>query len=107
MADTINWDGESGKEYLYYIHPVGTNFVDEPGNYIFTKEVSPGRFRPLYIGETSSLRDRPLGPGHEKWPCATRNGVTHIHAHTSSSSKLARVAEEIDLINRWNPVCND
>lgn len=106
MADAdIVWEGKSGNKYSYWIHKIGTGFKDAPGNYIYAKEISPGRWKPVYIGQTSSLSDR-LG-NHEKEGCATRNGATHIHAHTSSSSEAARLGEEIDLIKRWSPVCNE
>ncbi len=33
MADIIKWEGASGKTYDYWIHPIGANFKDEPGNW--------------------------------------------------------------------------
>ena len=83
---------------------MGTDFKDSPGNYVFAKEVSPGQWSPVYIGQTNSLKTR-LG-NHEKEACAKRNGATHIHAHTSGGEE-ARLKEEKDLITRWKPTCND
>lgn len=103
-ADIV-WEGQSGKTYSYWIHKIGTVFKDTPGNYIFAKEVSPGRWKPIYIGQTSSLPDR-LG-SHEKEDCATRNGATHIHVHASLSNEDLRNSEEVDLIKRWSPICNE
>ena len=107
MARTIEWEGRSGAKYQYFIHEIDTSFKDVPGNYIFAKEGPPRSWTPLYIGETESLRDRPLGPGHEKWPCAVDHEVTHIHAHESSPARSVRQVEEQDLIRKWNPPCND
>ncbi len=104
MADTIMWPGVSGKKYRYRIYPIGTSFKDEPGNYIFARETSPGRWTPIYIGETESLRDRLAN--HEKLPCVERHGGTHVHVHTSSLSAQLRRAEESDLLARWDPPCN-
>lgn len=104
MADTINWIGASGKSYVYGIYSMNTTFKAEPGNYCVAKETEPGRFRPLYFGETADLSER--FDNHHKMPCFTRNGATHIHAHTNSSGQNARLAEEADLIQRWNPTCN-
>jgi len=105
MAEqTILWPGDSGKKYQYWIHPMGTVLKDSPGNYIFAKESSPGRWSPVYIGETDSLKNRLTG--HDKLPCVNRNGGTHIHVHTSSGDAAIRRAEESDLIEKWNPVCN-
>jgi predicted GIY-YIG superfamily endonuclease len=100
----IYWEGESGAKYGYWIHPIETDFKDAPGNYIYAKETEPHRWRPVYIGQTSSLKDRLAD--HEKEMCAKDNGATHIHAHTASDDESKRLAEEADLIGKWNPVCN-
>jgi hypothetical protein len=100
----IHWEGSSGKKYGYWIHKIGTTFKDAPGNYIYAKETRPGYWRQVYIGQTSSLAERLAD--HEKEACAKRNGATHIHAHTSSDSEQVRRAEETDLIDKWDPVCN-
>ena len=98
------WEGASGKKYGYWIYEIGTTFKDTPGNYIYAKETKPRYWRPVYIGQTSSLSDRLAD--HDKEACAKRNGATHIHAHTSSDSERDRRAEENDLIDKWDPVCN-
>lgn len=78
-APDIYWSGESGKEYGYWIHKIGTSFKDEQVNYIYAKETEPGRWRPMYVGQTSSLADRLAD--HEKEACAKPNGATHC-THT-------------------------
>ena len=103
MAD-CNWIGKSGKTYRYEVHAKNTNWADVPGNYIFAKQ-TPNGWLALYMGETGSLRDR-ITPSHEKWDCAERAGMTHIHAHTNSSSQQTRRDEESNLIQRYNPPCN-
>lgn len=100
----IHWTGKSGRKYGYWIRPLGTNFNDAPGNYIYAKETSPKNWSPVYIGQTSSLATRLAD--HEKEACTRRNGATHIHAHTSVENEVDRRNEESDLIARWNPVCN-
>ena len=99
----IEWEGKSGKGYGYWIYPIGTSFKDQPGNYIYAKEVQRGRWRPLYVGQTSSLATRLAD--HEKEACATRSGATHVHAHVSGGETKRR-QEEVDLIRKWTPVCN-
>lgn len=103
-APQITWPGQSGRTYDYAIYPIGTAFVDKPGNYLYARQSSAGRWQPTYIGQTSSLRDRLAD--HERESCAKRNGATHIHVHLSSSSEDVRRAEESDLIAKWQPVCN-
>jgi hypothetical protein len=106
VADTtIEWPGSSGGTYTYWIHEIGTAFKDSPGSYIFAKETSPGRWTPVYIGETNSLKDRLSN--HEKMPCVRRHSGTHVHAHTSSADGQVRREEEADLLNKWNPPCNE
>jgi predicted GIY-YIG superfamily endonuclease len=107
MADatTITWPGKSGKQHQYWIHPIGTIFKEEPGNYIYAKETRPGYWAPCYIGQTKNLNERL--EGHEKEACAKRKGATHIHAHTNGNGEAARLAEEKDLILKWQPPCNE
>jgi len=104
MTETIMWPGKSGKEYEYWIYPMGsTLFEDESGNYIFAR-TSPEGWSPVYIGETESLKDRLSN--HDELPCITKNGGTHIHAHTTPGGAQARKAEEADLLDRWDTPCN-
>jgi hypothetical protein len=100
----IMWPGSSGKKYKYLIYHINTLFEDLPGNYIFAKETSIGRWIPIYIGETDSLHDRLSN--HEKMPCIKHHGGTHVHIHTSSVDEESRRAEESELIANWNPPCN-
>lgn len=106
MSDpqTIIWTGQSGKTYTYFIHPIDTTFKEAPGNYIFAKESSPGRWTPVYIGQTKDLSDRLRD--HEKEGCARRHGATHVHAHVNIAGESARLAEERDLLGRWKTACN-
>ena len=98
----VYWRGISGN-YGYFIYRIGTVFKDEPGNYIYAKETSTS-WIPVYIGQTSSLKDRLAN--HEKEECAKKNGATRLHAHTQSRGEVIRLAEESDLVRKWDPVCN-
>ncbi len=102
MAE-IDWEGQSGKEYRYWAHRIGTQFLREPGNFIYAREVEPGRWEPLYIGQTPNLEERLASP--EKEACAKQSGATHVHVHTTRRDS-ARTAEEADLIAKWAPACN-
>ncbi len=98
------WDGLSGRQYRYYIHPIGTKFKAVPGNYIFAREASPGRHRPIYIGETEDLSER--FDNHHKMPCIRRESATHIHVHQTNGGVATRRTEERDLVEKWHPNCN-
>jgi predicted GIY-YIG superfamily endonuclease len=102
---TIEWDGISGKTYTYWIYETGYIFANQPGNYVFARETESGRFKPIYIGQTDDLSER--FDNHHKMSCIRRNGATHICAHKSSENESTRRAEELDLIKRWKPTCND
>lgn len=104
MAEEIMWHGASGVKYKYYIYPIDASFKNEPGNYIFAKEISPGQWKPIYIGESERLNDRLSN--HDKLPCVQRHGGTHIHAHLTSGGQDVRRAEESDLLTKWDPPCN-
>ena len=103
MADLkfVEWPGVSGK-YGYYVYDIDRKFEDEPGNYIFAEKTTA--WTAVYIGETSSLKDRLSN--HEKEPCAKQNGATYVHVHGSSGEEVTRKLEEQDLIKNLNPVCN-
>lgn len=100
---TINWAGKSGSKYKYWIYKLPPDFSAKPGNYIFAKETKPGSWTPVYIGQTEDLSER--FDNHHKANCISRNGATHIHAHINNP-KQARLAEESDLVARWNTPCN-
>lgn len=100
-----NWHGQSGKTYSYYIYEIGEEFKEVPGNYIFAKETEPRTWEAVYIGQTGDLNER--FDDHHKMPCIRQNGATHIHTHESSPDESVRQAEETDLIQYHNPVCND
>lgn len=99
-----SWPGKSGKTYVHHVYPIGTKFLNEPGNSVFCKETSPGQWTPQYIGQTDNLGERLAD--HEKEACAIARGATHIHAHLNPI-RIDRLAEEKDLIQNFNPSCNE
>jgi hypothetical protein len=101
---TIIWAGASGERYVYWISPIDSSFKDEAANYIFAKETTPGRWTPIYIGETENLRERLSN--HEKMWCIRRHGGTHVHAHVTAGGQSVRRKEEADLVAKWDPPCN-
>ena len=102
---SINWPGQSGKEYSYEIYPLDTPFQALPGNYIYAGQAEDGTWVPIYIAQTRDLHQRL--EGHVKVDDAIANGATHIHAHYCSTGQAARCSEERDLLLQWHPVCNE
>ena len=105
MTDSIVWTGVDGTKYAYKVFDLNVLWNDVPGNYIFTK-IANGRWKALYVGETENLRAR-LVPSHEKWAPALKLGMTHVHAHTSSTYESVRLEEETNLIGNNNPPLNN
>ena len=104
-SNLVNWAGKSGKEYQYQVFPLATSFQPLPGNYIYAQQTEDGQWIPLYIAQTRDLHQRL--EGHVTVSDAMANGATHIHAHYCSTGQAARCTEERDLIQQWQPVCNE
>lgn len=98
------WAGISGKFYPYSVFMYGTAFGPGSANYIFARELEPGKFVALYIGHTADLSG-PF-PGMLVQECLRLRRVTHIHVHFSNQAEEFRRAECSDLIERWKPRCN-
>ena len=103
MAQTVTWTGSSGTKYQYTVYPTNTDWNDVGGNYIFAYQLSTGNWRAVYVGQTNSFKNRI--PNHPEWPCAARNGATHVLAHVNGTER-ARLVEEADLIAALQPPCN-
>jgi hypothetical protein len=104
--ETVTWKGASGGEYRYWVHPIGTMFKNDPGNYAFAKRNGVGSATPIYFGEAESLKKRLNDSVHERLECARRNGANVVCAHLTAGDRQVRLDEEADLRARWDPVCN-
>lgn len=104
QTPTCTWTGASGKQYKYWVHPIGTLLKAEPGNYIFAKLNGEGLWEPVYIGETEDLSSR--FDDHHAKSCIVRNGATHVHAHLTYGDRYVRLGEETDLRSNYRTHCN-
>lgn len=106
----IQWIGESGKKYTYYVHSLPANLNEgQDGNYIFTK-VENNSWKPIYIGE-GDLGIRTNVNNHHQASCLKSKGATHVHVHLNGVEK-ERLAEEQDLLANYTQVykptgCNE
>ena len=103
-APTINWVGQSGTKYKYWIYEIGTTFKPSPANYVFAKRTKEDTYRPIYIGQTEDISER--FDNHHKMPCIKRNGATHVCTHDKGQNEANRLTEESDLIENYKPICN-
>jgi len=93
---SVYWSGTSGKKYGYWVYKLPPNFAHKPGNYIFAKVNSAGKWEPLYIGQTKELDER--FDNHHKMQKIKLHGATHIHAHTNSAGEQERLNEESSVV---------
>lgn len=98
------WTGVSGKRYRYSLYMFGTSFGPGAANFILAKEIKPGLHFPTFIGSTPDLSD--LGLPSDMTECIRMSRATHIHVHFNEAGEGSRRAECADLIERWNPPCN-
>jgi hypothetical protein len=107
MEFTVDFMGKSGVAYRYWnlVNPFTAAAIQPvAGNYVFAKLLADGTYLPLYFGEAGDLQVRI--PPHERWAEAARLGATHVMAHTTPAGEAARLAQEKDLIQYWNPPLN-
>jgi hypothetical protein len=102
---SINWPGQSGKQYQFEIYPFDTVFRPLPGVYIYATQSEDGNWTPIYIAQTRDLHQRL--EGHVTLNEAVAHGATHLFAHYCNAGQAARCTEERDLILLWQPVCNE
>lgn len=100
----IDWKGQLGKTYRYWFIKNVTGLQAVAGNYAFVKQLANGNFVPLYFGQADDLKARL--PNHDRWDDAKKAGVTHVMGHTTPAGEQARLDEERDLIQQWNPPLN-
>lgn len=104
-TSTASWVGHSGAEYQYEVYDLNAEFLPQPGIYIYARQTEDSSWVPLYIAQTRDLHQRL--EGHVTLSDAIANGATHLHAHYCTSGQAARCTEERDLLQRWQPLCND
>ncbi len=100
--------GASGQKYIFHVYPIGTEFIDIGGVYIFTKrdinikgEVTHNL---LYIGQTNSFPGR-LMRMHHKWESVLRNQGNCVCIY-SEADNWDRNNIEDDLIHKYLPPLN-
>lgn len=107
MSNSVVFHGWSGVAYEYFIMEQGidTPMVTSAGNYAFAVRLATGALYPVYFGVADNLNGR-VSRSHERWAEAIRLGAYMVLAHTTPGGERARLAEERDLIARYNPRLN-
>jgi hypothetical protein len=103
---TTEFNGESGKSYIFAMHDKTIEFRHISAVYIFAEKSGIlSRFYPLYIGESSELGTRIAN--HEKWDSfIIKTKCTHICIMPVKGEKH-RMYIETDLRHYYKPLCNE
>lgn len=75
------------------------------GVYMFVRRECNATRTILYVGETSNFAAR-LGPTHEHWAQAVREGMNEIHIHFVAKTRGERLDIETMVRNTYNPLLN-
>lgn len=106
-SETMIWTDRLGKPYWYWwlTDLASRPLKEEPGNYMFVRETSPGSgfWQPVYIGIADNLRHRLMN--HDRLNDALSVGATAAMAHVEPNRWL-REQEERALIAWHNPILN-
>ncbi len=105
---TINFTGASGNMYAFDVYPYDTNFKSIPAVYFVIRQYQSDEgghsHDHIYVGETSNLTDR--FDNHHKASWFTSNNANAICIY-QEIDRQKRLDIEADLIDNYNPPCND
>ena len=100
--------GATGNKYIFQVYPIGTEFKDIGGVYIFTRRELDYRggatHNLLYIGQTNSFPGR-LTRLHHKWEGVLRNQGNCICIYLEVNDWERNTIED-DLIRKYLPPLN-
>ncbi len=97
-----------GRSYDFQVYPLGWEFVERPGLYIFCAPVAERNWNALYVGQTHDLQSR-VGSGltsHHQYLPALSAGATHIAVTLFTGREEDRLAAETSLITALDPPLN-
>ena len=106
---TVTATGASGARYEFQVYPLGTDFNELPGLYMFCHPLANGQWRVHYVGQTHNLKNR-VGLGlslHHKIADARRAGATHVGVRAFNGRESDRIATELDIIQGLKPSLNE
>jgi hypothetical protein len=105
----VLWVGASGRQYALELYPIGTQFKDLAGVYIFCRPAPTGQFQAVYIGQTDNFRRRLTEQlrNHHQWVAICGQRATHICVLQVPQGDAARLAIETDLRRGISTPCND
>ena len=103
MKPKCNWPIGQNESLAFEVVRENRSWNEQPGIYIFAREIESLKWNALYVGQTSNFAKRL--PNHERLKEAVGHGATAIHARVIRS-ELERDRVEQALIERLNPQLN-
>ena len=104
----VTFKGASGNNYTFYAYTIGTSFNKVGGVYVFTVRTPKpegGASHPvIYVGQTGDLSTR--FDNHHKADCIVQHQSNCICILVQEDEQM-RLAIEKDMIDNYNPPCND
>ena len=105
---TVSFTGASGTKYRFGVYDLDGDLNAIAGVYVVTNryETAQGRYghTVIYFGQTGDLGDR--FDDHHKADCFADFGANSLCFHADGDEQ-SRLAKESDLIEAYNPPCNN
>jgi len=106
---TVIFTGKSGTEYSFNTYSWDTNFKEDHGAVYFitnrSKESGDGyNHKRIYVGQTNDLSSR--FDNHHKQDCFDKYSANCICIY-GEQDEDKRIEVEKDLIDNYNPPCNE
>lgn len=105
---TLDLKGASGKVYKFRRYPIDSDWISVSAVYIVIRKQKKTdgsySYKIIYIGQTDDLKAR--HSSHHKQDCFDKNGATHLCV-LIEELEGERLRIERDLINNYQPICNE
>ena len=106
---TVSFNGASGKKYEFNAYQWGTSFKEDYSVVYFvtkrSKNLEDGySHKRIYVGQTEDISTR--FDNHHKHDCFVQHKANCICVHGEQDEDI-RLEIEQDLIDNYNPPCND
>lgn len=106
---SFNLKGKSGSQYVFYVHTMDNERLDESGIYIFTKRDFNAINRKyehkiIYIEKSDSFRKH--NRDHHIQDCIDQNGGNCVCLKKIEKAKDRERIED-DLLDNYDTVCNE
>lgn len=104
----VIFEGASGNSWEFNAYTMDTNFKEIGAVYFVTKRTEKsdggGEHTRIYVGQTGDLSDR--FDNHHQEECFQDHNANCICVH-QEDNESTRLSIEADLIENYNPPCND